>query len=115
LLCFGSNFPSPILDFDGYLLASPRIKEPVIEAGLERKLAAALATRYSNLGQKAIPMKTIRKHFKTSDVQIFGRVKMKGGGDTVRAAAVCKMTATDSREASFVRVRVLFSSLFPLL
>ncbi|KAJ3512417.1 hypothetical protein NMY22_g15338 [Coprinellus aureogranulatus] len=90
-------------DSEHYRLGGPRTVFPPIPQGLERKLASALATRYTPINRATIPLKTVRKYFKTKNVETYGRIVCLNDGDVIRAAAAVKTVGQDGREASFVK------------
>jgi hypothetical protein len=59
---------------------------------------AALVTRFNTT-------RTIMgRHFSIQEVEFWGRIRLLGGGDTIRAAAICQSDAEDRRDASYVWV-----------
>jgi hypothetical protein len=80
------------------VLCYPRLKNPAIPNGLRSKIIATLCTRYNT--RRTI----ISRHFAVQEVEFWGKFRRLGGGDTMRAAAVCQSNAEDRREATYVRV-----------
>ena len=80
------------------VLCFPRQKNPAIPDGLCLKIITTLATRYNTT--RAI----VKRHFLVQEVEFWGKFRRLGGGDTMRAAAVCQSNAEDRRDASYVRV-----------
>jgi hypothetical protein len=91
------------------VLCFPRQKNPTIPDGLLTKIVATLVTRYNTT--RAI----VKHHFSVQDVEIWGKFRRLGAGDTMRAVAVCRSDAEDRREASYVRVCAsVIQTLYPL-
>ena len=86
----------------GLVLCFPRQKNPEIPTGLRSKILAALVTRFNTTRT------IIGRLFSDEEVEFWGRVRLLGGGDTIRAAAVCQSNAEDRRDSSYVRVSPTF-------
>jgi hypothetical protein len=82
------------------VLCFPRQKNPIISDGLLSKIIAALVTRYNTTRT------IIKRQVSAHNIEVWGKFRRLGGGDTMRAAEVCRSNTEDRREASYVRVRV---------
>jgi len=80
------------------VLCFPRQKTPTIPDSLRLKIIATLTTRYNTTHT------IIKRHFRVQEVEFWGKFRRLGGGDTMRAAAICQSNAEDRRDASYVRV-----------
>jgi hypothetical protein len=74
-------------------------------ANLINGIAAALSTRFRK------PIATIRPHLGAAVVEEWGKVRRidSDAGDTMSASSLC-VTRDDTRDATFVRVRIFFPS-----
>ena len=89
-----------------YVLCFPRQTSPNIPEGVLSKIIAALVTRYNT--SRTI----IKRHFTVQEMEVWGKIRQLGGGDTMRAVKVCRTEAEDRRDASYVRVRAIL--MFPV-
>lgn len=65
-------------------------------------MIACLATRYD------ASMATVRRHMSKAKIELWGRIRYMNGGDTINASSMVKRLQEDSRDASYVRVRIPF-------
>ena len=89
------------------VLGYPRQIHTTISQGLLSKIIVTLVTRYNTTRT------IIKRHLSVQDIEIWGKIRRLDGGDTMRAAAVGRANAEDKRDASYVRVSVLFCFLLP--
>ncbi|KAJ7719554.1 hypothetical protein DFH07DRAFT_869619 [Mycena maculata] len=83
------------------LLPPRRISVPVsnpLDAGLARKIAIALSTRFNK------PMATIRKHFKADKVEQWAKVQRLDDGDRMLASSMMMAELDDRRDTTYVQV-----------
>ena len=80
------------------VLCFPRLTSATIPEGTISKIIASLVTRYDTTRT------IIKRHFRAQELEIWGKFRRLEGGDTMRAAAVCRAEAEDRRDASYVRV-----------
>jgi hypothetical protein len=83
------------------VLCFPCQRSPTIAEGLLAKIINALVTRYNTTRS------IVKHHFSVQDVEVWGKFRRLGGGDTMRAVAVCRSNAEDRRDASYVRVCII--------
>ena len=86
------------------LLLHPHVPNPVIENGLFTKILICLATRYNK------SVGAVRRHISVNNIELWGKVQIVGGGDTMVASSLVKSSQEDSRDATYVRV----SNILPL-
>lgn len=82
------------------VLCFPRQTSATVPEGTISKIIASLVTRYDTTRT------IIKRHFQVREMDIWGKFRRLEGGDTMRAAAVCRAEAEDRRDASYVRVGV---------
>ena len=80
------------------VLCFPCITNPAIPTGLRSKIRATLATRFNTSPT------IIGRHFSEEEVELWGRLRLLGGGDTIRATSVGLSNAEDRWDVSYVRV-----------
>jgi hypothetical protein len=73
------------------VLCFPRQTSPTLPEGVISKIIASLVTRYDTTRT------IIKQHFRAQDIEVWGKLRRLGGGDTMRAAAVCRADAEDRR------------------
>ncbi|KAF6755262.1 hypothetical protein DFP72DRAFT_811944 [Ephemerocybe angulata] len=76
---------------------------------MRRRLAAALITRYSDLatGKPTFDLSAALEILDSSSLEVWGRLKRLGEGDTMLASKVVKGNAEDRRDATYVRYELL--------
>ena len=84
------------------ILLTPWRPSSTIPSSVIDKIIISLATRY----EKSVT--AIRSHFSQDFVEQWGRVRWLEGGDDMYASSLAHITE-DSRDATFIRVRVSFS------
>jgi hypothetical protein len=82
------------------VLLPPRCALPP-STGVLNQIIAALATRYDTT------VAVIRKNVAVDQIEEWGKVRRIDGGDTMNASALASSTE-DRRDATFVRVSVLY-------
>ena len=82
-------------------LLHPHVTKPVIENGLFTKILVCLATRYEK------PVGAVRQHLSVDNIELWGKVQIVGGGDTMVASSLVKGSQEDSRDATYVRVSII--------
>ena len=87
------------------MLCFPREKNPTIPEGLLSKIIATLITRYNSTHA------VVKRHLSVQEIEFWGKIRRLGGGDTMRAAAVCHANVEDRCDTSYVRVRTIHSLL----
>lgn len=107
LLCF--VLPAILkgtLDSECRLLGPRRPYNLASNATMMKRIAAALVTRFSEMnGELVINRATaeaILGH--ATKVEVWGRLKRMGAGDTMLACEIVRANAEDRRDATFVRV-----------
>jgi hypothetical protein len=91
-----------------HFLVGKTVYEPgKLPLPLRQKIAAALSTRLTNLANtQVVLVSDIRPFVHAAVITSYGRVEIQSGGDTIRTASARSANAADSRDATFVRVRV---------
>ena len=87
-------------------LLHPHIANPVINNGLYTKILVCLATQYNK------SVSAVRQHVSVNEIELLGMVQIVGGGDTMVASSLVKHSQEDSRNATYVRVSIIFFSSF---
>ncbi|KAF9546385.1 hypothetical protein CPC08DRAFT_738550 [Agrocybe pediades] len=87
--------------YEEFMLHYPRIKSPTMDTGLTNHLIAALSTRYSK------HVNTVRRAFASAHIELWGKIQILGGGDTIRASEVGSSKSEDSRNATYIRYELL--------
>ena len=64
------------------------------------------------LGKAQHSSTIVKCHFSAQEVEFWGKFHRLGGGDTMRAAAICHASAEDRRDVSYVRVGTIQSLFF---
>jgi len=77
---------------------------------LRQRISAYLITLWSGDDQSnLIPTRKIHTILDTAKVEVWGKLRRTGGGDTMLASKVVTSNAEDRRDATWVRVRVLIT------
>jgi hypothetical protein len=84
------------------MLLHPHVTNPVIDNALFAKILVCLATWYDKT------VGAVRRHLSISDIEVWGKVQIVGGGDTMVASSLVKTSQDDSRNATYVRVSISF-------
>ena len=82
------------------MLLHPHVANPVIDNGLFTIILVCLATRYNKT------VGAVRRHVSVNDIELWGKVQIVGGGDTMVASSLLKYSQEDSRDATYVRVSI---------
>lgn len=87
----------------GYALVKPCFKDVSLTPGMRDKLVGALATRYDCNTDIIAPL------LQAASVNAYGRLRQTFSeeGETMVAAQLVRMSAEDSRDASYIRVSAL--------
>jgi hypothetical protein len=107
------NFPAYLIEYLAHVLVSgmadptcmllhPHVANPVIDNGLFLKILVCLATRYNKT------VSAVRRHLSVNDIELWGKVQIVDGGDTMVASSLVKNSQDDSRNATYVRVSISY-------
>lgn len=84
------------------MLLHPHVTNPVIDNGLFTKILVCLATRYNKT------VGSLCQHLSVKDIELWGKVQIVGGGNTMVASSLVKSSQEDLRNATYVRVSISF-------
>jgi hypothetical protein len=101
LSCWRSWYSDPTC-----MLLHPHVANPVIDNGLFSKILVCLATRYNKT------VRAVRQCLSAVDIELWGKVNIVGGGDTIVASSLGTSSQGDSRNATYVRVSISFISFY---
>ena len=84
------------------MLLHPHVTNPVIDNSLFTKILVCLATWYNKT------VGALHQHLSVKDIELWGKVRIVSGGDTMVASSLVKSSQENLRNATYVWVSISF-------